>query len=77
MNELSYLTVGEKEGLTGRTLNRYVEYMTIRWKDEEKEHCRFGYAKEWALRFKNGDEYPCSDFVGQFLLKEIDKEIGK
>jgi hypothetical protein len=73
MNELTYLAVGKKEGLTGRTLNRYVEYMLYRWKDNEKLNCSTHYAKEWAGGFKQGTEYPCSDSEGVAVLKEIDK----
>ena len=68
----TFLEVGIKEGLEGRTLERYVMYMTIRWKEEEEMQCKTGYAAEWANRFKISAEYDYSDSEGQRILKEID-----
>lgn len=53
------------------TAQRYVKYMLIRWPDTEAQKCQDGYAHEWALRFKNKDEYNASDFTGKLILDEI------
>lgn len=76
MNEFTYLAVGKKYGLSGKTLNRYVDYMVCRWKDREELNCKTGYAKEWAWRFSEGREYQASDSEGVAILKEIDRNIG-
>jgi len=68
----TFVEVGIKNGLTGRTLERYVAYMFRRWKSSEELKCKKGYAAEWANRFRTGVEYGCSDSEGQRVLKEID-----
>ena len=47
---------------------RYIDYMTIRWKDKEEMQCLSGYAQEWCDRFICGAEYGESDDVGQMML---------
>jgi len=44
-------------GLEGKTKERYIRYMRLRWSNEEEIQCKTGYAEEWAMRFKNGIEY--------------------
>lgn len=68
---MTYRNVGESVDLPKKTLDRYVEYMTIRWLPEQELQCRTGYALEWAYRFKYGDEYSASDYVGKGVLKAI------
>ena len=76
----TYAEVGRLAGLKGRWLDRFVEYMTIRWPDTEKQKCRDGYAFEWAERFADGFDYACSDTKGKQILLDIDlaicKEVG-
>jgi len=70
----TYFDIANKVGLTGRTAERYILYMTKRWgdKEDEKTKCLVDYASLWAMRFANGIEYLASDFYGQAVLKEID-----
>ena len=68
----TFLEVGVKEGLEGRALERYIMYMTRRWKEEEEIQSQTGYAAEWANRFRTGGEYGYSDSEGQRVLEEID-----
>lgn len=68
----TYREIGVQEGLLGRTLERYVEYMLARWKDTEELECQTGYAAQWAKRFRGGNEYGSSDLEGQGVLKNID-----
>jgi len=76
--KLTYREVGISEGLQYNTLERYVQYMTIRWKDNERTNCLCGYAQEWADRFKKGCEYLASDGGGLKVLREIDtQQIAK
>jgi len=63
--------VGKAAGLDDATLKRYVIYMNRRWANKEESQCQTGYAQEWAERFKGGDEYNCSDPVGQSILREM------
>jgi len=70
----TYEEVAEKKGMLARMKARYVLYMRARWADEEKTQCQFGYAEEWADRFLSGDEYGCSDGIGQSVLRDIDKK---
>jgi hypothetical protein len=69
----TYFDVAKRDGLTGRTAERFVLYMSKRWGDKKDERikCLCGYASEWAGRFARGDEYACSDMHGQAVLKEI------
>jgi hypothetical protein len=73
----TYAEVGKAAGLSGTNLLRYINYMTFRWADEEKQHCHCGYAEEWAIRFLSGREYAASDMVGQEVLRNIDQELTK
>jgi len=70
----TYFDIAVREGLTGRTAERYILYMLKRWGDPEDERikCLVGYASEWAGRFVAGMEYNYSDLEGQQVLKEID-----
>jgi len=70
----TYFAIANENGLTGKTAERYILYMTKRWGDKEDERikCLVGYASEWAQRFANGIEYGSSDSYGQAVLKEID-----
>ena len=70
----TYFDIAKREGLTGKTAERYIFYMHRRWGDPEDERikCLVGYAAEWAERFASGMEYGCSDMEGQRVLKEID-----
>ncbi|KKN19984.1 hypothetical protein LCGC14_0940370 [marine sediment metagenome] len=72
----TFIDVGAKEGLEGKILERYVEYMLKRWKEREEIQCRTGYAAEWAQRFKGGDEYMCSDSEGQAILEEVNRRTN-
>ena len=69
----TYKEVAEHIGLTGDVKERYLKYMKARWGEPEDESikCRVGYAEEWALRFKDGDEFNCSDAEGQQILMEM------
>lgn len=60
--------VGKFVGLQGVLLDVFVKYMKERWPSKELEHVRHGYSKEWAIRFRSGIAYSCSDSVGQALL---------
>lgn len=63
--------VAEKCGLEGKTKERYIRYMRLRWSNEEEIQCKTGYAEEWAMRFKNGVEYASSDDEGQWMLRRM------
>ena len=76
MEKTTYIEVGKKAGLTGTTLLRYTYYMLARWADSEQEKCFFGYAEEWAERFKHKREYEASDHFGQGVLRQIDADLG-
>ena len=67
----TYIDVAKKEGLTGFRAGFYIEYMTLRWQDTEKQKCIDGYAEEWARRFKDGREYVASDQEGRKLIKDL------
>ena len=71
----TYEEVADKKGLAGRIKTRYVLYMRARWADEEKIQCQTGYAGEWADRFLSGNEYGCSDSIGQSVLRGIDGKM--
>lgn len=68
----TFREVGVDCGLEGKTLERYVKYMTKRWKDEEETQCLTGYAGEWARRFRSRVEWYSSDSEGQQVLMAID-----
>ncbi len=70
----TFREVGIKEGLVGKTLERYILYMRTRWKSKEDIQCLTGYAGKWAQRFKRGYEYGASDLEGQAILARIDNE---
>lgn len=67
----TYQEVAEKVGLIGIIKTLYLIFMRTRWEKEEKKQCETGYADHWAMRFKNGMEYKCSDYEGRELLKEL------
>ena len=71
----TYNEVAKTVGLDERTRKRYVNYMTIRWKDTEDQKCKDGYAIEWAERFKNKYEFEASDVFGQAILLTLPEEI--
>lgn len=73
----TFQAVGIQEGLNHGVLKRYVLYMKTRWASEEELQCQCGYAREWALRFKCGEEYGASDMFGQLLLREMAKKDYK
>ena len=66
-----YPDIADEVGLLGYTFERYVEYMTSRWPDEEDLNCKCGYAAKWADRFRCGSEYISSDIEGRCLLREM------
>lgn len=71
----TFREVGEEVGLLPATLSRYVAYMLIRWAHRERELCSehyISYARQWALRFKEGSEYQESDCDGISVLRSID-----
>ncbi len=67
----TYIEVAESQELSASEHYRYVMYMKTRWPDTEEQKCRDGYATEWAIRFKLGREYACSDREGQSILMTI------
>lgn len=72
---VTFREVGEEVGLLPATLSRYVAYMLIRWAHRERELCSehyVSYARQWALRFKEGVEYQVSDSSGISVLHSID-----
>lgn len=73
---MTYEEVGVKGGLEGKTLARYVAYMTARWAKTESQKCQDGYAEEWAMRFKSGAEYHASDMEGEAVLRKIDGTVN-
>ena len=68
----TFSSVAKEVGLSSLQFKYYVQYMKIRWGHRESELCRYGYAREWAERFRDGVEYVCSDVVGQVVLEGID-----
>lgn len=71
----TFREVGEEAGLLPVILSRYVAYMLIRWAHRERELCSehyVSYARQWALRFKEGTEYQESDWGGISVLRSID-----
>ena len=67
----SYEEVAKEMSLESNRAALFIVYMRTRWADEETIHCKVGYAKEWAERFKRGIEYGASDYIGQSLLREL------
>ena len=67
----TYLAIGLKAGLNKGKLREFVNYMKKRWPGTETKQCVSGYAEEWAIRFKNGFEFECSDTEGREILKSI------
>jgi hypothetical protein len=63
--------VGKGVGLNPVNLKRYIQYMKIRWANEEVTQCLTGYAKEWAERFLHEREYQASDIMGQDILDSM------
>jgi len=68
----TYEQVGNKVGLVGLRLEKYIKYMKTRWGKQEYIQCVTGYAQEWAERFFTGREYQASDSDGLRVLKTID-----
>lgn len=50
--------------------------MRLRWAEEERVQCITGYASEWAMRFKGGNEYSYSDCVGQRILEALGYRVS-
>lgn len=69
---MTYSDIAKETGLGKITGARFVAYMTMRWASNEDINCACGYAKEWAERFLNEQEYPCSDLAGLRTLQKID-----
>ena len=71
---ITYEQIADSNGISGRAKERFVMYMNLRWGNPEDERikCLCGYADEWAIRFKTGQEYNASDMVGHAVLKKID-----
>jgi len=67
----TYEQVADSVGLSIETKKRYVKYMRFRWLAQEKGHVRYGYAREWAERFKFGREYSASDMSGRIVLDRV------
>jgi hypothetical protein len=72
---MTYTEIGTAVGLKDKVLAKYVLYMMTRWWDTEEQKCADGYAKEWAVRFKNRTEWAVSDKAGQAILIRLDKEV--
>jgi len=71
----TYSQVADKAGLLSIKRIRYLKYMRKRWPSREKNYCSYGYAEEWALRFRSHMEWLMSDRKGQVILSQIDKEL--
>jgi len=64
--------IGKEVGLSGITLDRYVEYIKRRRKESPFFAFDESYASEWGERFLTGHEYSASDLRGMRILREID-----
>lgn len=73
----SYEQVADYHELSEKCRTKYLKYMRTRWgnNNEEKRHCKCGYAGEWAERFKGGYEYESSDSEGQQILDKINNGL--
>lgn len=67
----TYAAVAEIFKLDDHTANLYVRYMQARWPGKEDEHCRYGYAQEWAIRFQEKLEWQASDREGREVLRRL------
>ncbi len=70
VNELVY-NAGRKEGLSGRKLDMYAEYLVTRGFDNDP-----AYAREWAQRFRWSNAYAYSDKEGQRLINKLEKQYN-
>lgn len=81
MKKWSFQEIGLESGLSSERLNLYVQYMKIRWPEDEGRDYSKEYATEWANRFVRFAEYQCSDGTGKSILlnvlnsKELDVRI--
>lgn len=69
---LTYKQVANLTGLEGLQRTRFLLYMTLRWNESEESKCYYGYAEEWAYRFKYGREFVFSDSEGRETLERVD-----
>lgn len=67
----TYEEVANEYRLEGYDGSLFVLYMKKRWPDSEEEKCLYGYASEWAERFKKRTAWVCSDSEGQRILEEL------
>lgn len=68
---MTYFDIGKSCGLNGLTLKVFCYYMYARWRNTEEQKCNDGYAGEWAIRFRDGQEYAMSDCEGRSLLRLV------
>jgi hypothetical protein len=73
----SYEAVAQASGLSEDTKQRYLKYMLTRWRDTEEMKCKSGYAEDWAVRFKQGREFECSDQTGRSILRGMANGCNK
>ncbi len=59
--------------LTGRTLNDYINFMSLRLPHESDS----GYADEWAERFQRHSEWEHSDDIRQKVWKKVNPQKYK
>ena len=63
--------IGHNEGLHGKTLKLYVEFMYTWW-GERKNYQGFDpeYAAEWAARFRKKSAYAHADSITRGIMKK-------
>jgi len=66
-----YRKIGEENGLTGKKLENYVEFMPRAFTDG---YTGKSYADEWADRFAEGKEWFRSDNSRKRVLEDVDPE---
>lgn len=67
----TYQDVADLMIISNSMKKAYVAYMTERWPEKELANVRFGYAQEWAHRFKSYIAYKSSDSTGQAILDRM------
>jgi len=65
--------VGKKTKLVGNMAKDFVKFMSLRFPNEQS----FAYVEEWALRFKNHQEWMAADGTSRAALRRVNKKYKK
>ena len=65
--------VGKKTKLVGNMSKDFIKFMHLRFPNEKS----FAYVEEWALRFKNHQEWMAADGISRVALRKVNKKYKK